>query len=315
MMVKRKQRGQNMINYEESKRIASQRIMTLANDVLADFSGKKRIFEQYDNPYDNSEFKRLDELEKKFTSLNTTSNPGVIDSLRKFCIEFKYLPDRLYELMDKLGWLNVDTGAPMPHLNGFYSSSLEDYKHSPRTTKTIHFCNVHRYIELLIADADLAYFYNGGKTTEINQNDRDGIVKNSDSPINRSIYDCCFSNGIEYICPADRGYYKGLSKEQYYAGFTKRDYQLDKAIQRGYDLRLSGNLWAIYDDAINTCKLDNPIDPYEWLFKHATINDKSMIISREQDRVLLLSKIKYIEYYDFIHGLGSYFERYGRPVN
>ncbi|TXI93848.1 MAG: hypothetical protein E6Q33_02465 [Neisseriales bacterium] len=303
-----------MINYEESKRIASQRIMTLANDVLADFNGNKRIFEQYDNPYDNPEFKILDELEKKFISLNTASDSDEINLLRKFCIEFKFIPDRLYELMNKLDWLNADTGAPMPHLNGFYSSSFEDCKHSPRTTKTIYFCNVHRYIELLITDADLAYFYNGGKTTEINQNDRDGIAKNSDSPTTRSIYDCCFSNGIEYTSRNNRGFYKGLSKEQYYAGFTKRDYLLNEAIQRGHNLRLSGNLWAIYDDAINTCKLDNPIDPYEWLFKHATINDKLMVISREQNRILLLSGTRHIEYYDFIHGLGSYFERYGRPV-
>lgn len=303
-----------MINYEEANRIASQHIITLANDVLADSKGNKRIFEQYDNPYNNPEFKRLDKLERKYIKSNKASDSSVIDSLREFCIEFEYIPDRLYSLMDKLGWLDFDTGAPMPYLNGFYSSSYQDYRHSKRATKTIHFCNVHRYIELLITDADLAYFYNGGKTTEINQNDRDGIAKNSDTPTTRSIYDCCFSNGIEYTGRNNRGFYRGLSKEQYYTGFTKRDYQLDEAIQRGHNLRLSGNLWVIYDDAINTCKLDNPIDPYEWLFKYAAINDKSIVISRSNDRILLLSGAKHIAYYDFIHGLGSYFERYGRPV-
>lgn len=304
-----------MINYEEANRIASQRIITLANDVLADSKGNKRIFEQYDNPYNNPEFKLLDKLERKYIKSNKASDSGVIDSLREFCIEFEYIPDRLYNLMDKLGWLDFDTGAPMPYLNGFYSSSYQDYRHSKRATKTIHFCNVHRYIDLLFADSDLAYFYTDDETTETNQKDSDGVAKNSDTPITKSIYGCCFSNGIEYVCPADRGYYKELTKDQYYAGFTKRDYLLDKAIQKGQTFSFSGNLWAIYDDAVNICKLDNPIDPYEWLFKYAAINDKSIVISRSNDRILLLSGAKHIAYYDFIHGSGSYFERYGRPVS
>jgi len=76
------------------------------------------------------------------------------------------------------------------------------------------------------------------------------------------VYDCHFSNGIKYVAPCDRRFYRGLSKNEYYQGFTDRDKFLDAAIKRGYDLHLSGNLWHVYDDAVNNYSL-TPIDPYE----------------------------------------------------
>ena len=291
-----------MNTWEDFKRIASQRIITLANDVLADFSGNKRIFEQYDNPYDNPEFKNLAELEQEFRKLGKTDDSCASDHLRDFCIDFDYIPDRLYKLMQKLDWLDDETHAPKPYLSGFYSSSYHDFTNSPRTTKTTYFCTIDRYIQLLISNAELEYFYKDQQETVIEEKPR-------------SVYDCHFSNGMQYVHPVDRGHYKGLTKDQYYAGFTERDQFLDDAIQRGTDLHLGCNLWRIYDDAVNSCGINNPINPYDWLFKHVTFNDKSIVISKPNDRILLLSGTKHIEFYDFIHGNGAYSERYGRPVN
>ncbi len=125
------------------------------------------------------------------------------------------------------------------------------------------------------------------------------------------LYTGQFSNGMDYLAPCDRGFYK--AKEEYCQGFTERDQLLDAAINRGYDLHLGGNLWHVYDDAVNNYSL-TPIDPYEWLFKHATLTNKSVIVSKVRDRILLLYGASHISYYDFIHGLGSYFDRYARPV-
>ena len=129
----------------------------------------------------------------------------------------------------------------------------------------------------------------------------------------KSIYDCHFSTGIKYVAPCDRVFYKGLSKEEYHHGFTEHDQLLDAAIERGYNLDLGGNLWCIYDDAVNNYEL-TPLDPYEWLFKHATLTSKSIVVSIPENRILLLYGNIHMEYYDFIHGLGKFFARYSRPV-
>lgn len=129
----------------------------------------------------------------------------------------------------------------------------------------------------------------------------------------KSEYDCYFSNGIEYTARCDRGFFKGKPREEYYSGFTDRDYLLDAAINKGNDLRLGCNLWRIYDDAMSNYGL-NPIDPYEWLFKHATLSDTSIIISIPHKRILLLRSYIGAEYYDFIHGRGKAFARYSRPI-
>ena len=123
-----------------------------------------------------------------------------------------------------------------------------------------------------------------------------------------SEYSYCFSNGEEYIHHVDRYF-----REQYYNGFSERDKFLDDAITRGNDLHCNTDLWRVYDDAVLNYGL-KPIDPYEWLFKHATLNDKSIIISIPHKRILLIRSWIGAEYYDFIHGILKSFARYARPV-
>lgn len=129
-----------------------------------------------------------------------------------------------------------------------------------------------------------------------------------------SEHDYCFSNGIEYVSPIDRYNYRGLSREEYHKGFSERDKWLDNAINRGRDLHCDTDLWRVYDDAVLNYGL-NPINPYEWLFKHATLNDKSIIISLPRQRILLVRTLVHAQYYDFIHGTLKYFVRYSRPVD
>lgn len=123
-----------------------------------------------------------------------------------------------------------------------------------------------------------------------------------------SEYSYCFSNGEEYVHPVDRYF-----REQYYNGFSERDRLLDDAITRGADLHCDTDLWRVYDDAILNYGL-NPIDPYEWLFKYATLNKGSVIISSPRQRVLIVKTGVRFEYYDFIHGQGKAFARYARPI-
>lgn len=129
----------------------------------------------------------------------------------------------------------------------------------------------------------------------------------------KSEYDCYFSNGIEYTARCDRGFFKGKPREEYYSGFTDRDYLLDAAINKGNDLRLGCNLWRIYDDAMSNYGL-NPIDPYNWLFEHAMMHDKTIVVSQPNDRFLALSGTAFMAYYDYIHGMGMYVERHLRPI-
>lgn len=121
--------------------------------------------------------------------------------------------------------------------------------------------------------------------------------------------DYCFSNGKKYMCTGDRI----LCDKDYYNGFSERDKFLDDAITRGNDLHCNTDLWRVYDDAVLNYGL-KPIDPYEWLFKHATLNDKSIIISIPHKRILLIRAWISAEYYDFIHGRLKSFARYARPI-
>ncbi len=121
-------------------------------------------------------------------------------------------------------------------------------------------------------------------------------------------YDYSFSNGQKYISRNDR-----IFRPDYYNGFSERDKLLDDAIERGKDLHCTTDLWRIYDDAVMNYGLE-PINPYEWLFKHATLSDKSIIISIPHQRILLVRTWISTEYYDFIHGIGKHFNRYARPV-
>lgn len=125
----------------------------------------------------------------------------------------------------------------------------------------------------------------------------------------KSEYDYCFSNGRQYRHQCDR-----RSIVDYYEGFSDRDKLLDDAITRGNDLHCDTNLWRIYDDAVLNYGLE-PINPYEWLFKHATLGDKSVIISDKSNRLLIVHFAVSIRYYDFIHGECKYFARYARPVD
>lgn len=140
----------------------AEKLLNLANDVLADSNGTQRIF-NYDNPYHNPEFKKITKLEKKFKKSGRLGTPDVSDYLREFCIPFEYIPDRLYTLMQWIGWLDNDTHAPVPHLKGFYTDIYHDYIHEERTTKIWHYCTVDQYIELLYIDSQLQGFYNKNK--------------------------------------------------------------------------------------------------------------------------------------------------------
>lgn len=108
---------------------------------------------------------------------------------------------------------------------------------------------------------------------------------------------------------AERDFYD----KDYYSEFSERDRLLDDAITRGNELRCNTDLWRVYDDAVLNYGLD-PINPYEWLFKHATLSDKSIIISIPHRRILLLREYIGAEYYDFIHGRLKAFARYSRPI-
>lgn len=121
-------------------------------------------------------------------------------------------------------------------------------------------------------------------------------------------YDYQFSNGQKYIHPNDR-----LFRPKYYNGFSERDKLLDDAITRGSELQFNANLWRIYDDALLNYELE-PMNPYEWLFKHATLNKHSIILSIPHNRILLVRTAIGNEYYDFIHGSGAHFKRYSRPI-
>lgn len=121
--------------------------------------------------------------------------------------------------------------------------------------------------------------------------------------------DYYFSNGKKYMYSGDRDFYD----KDYYNGFSERDKLLDAAITRGDDLRCDTDLWRIYDDAVMNYGLD-PINPYEWLFNHATLSDTSIIISIPHKRILLFRSYIGAEYYDFIHGRGKAFARYSRPI-
>lgn len=123
-----------------------------------------------------------------------------------------------------------------------------------------------------------------------------------------------FSTGIKYVAPCDREFYKGLSKEEYHHGFTERDKLLDAAINHGRDLDLSGNLWRVYDEAVMSYGL-KPIQPYEWLFKHAELTDKSIVIDIPSNRILLLSGDSDIAYHDYIHGLGAYWLKHLKRID
>ncbi len=125
--------------------------------------------------------------------------------------------------------------------------------------------------------------------------------------------DCSFSNGQRYLVPQDRGY-TDSSQEEYHSGFSDHDRLLDNAIERGKDLHLGCNLWRIYDDAVDNYGL-SPLDPYDWLFKHSTLSERSIVISKPQDRILLVYGLISMEYYDFIHGDGACTNRYSRPIN
>lgn len=124
-----------------------------------------------------------------------------------------------------------------------------------------------------------------------------------------SEYSYCFSNGKKYMYSGERDFYD----KDYYNEFSERDRLLDDAITRGNDLRCNTDLWRVYDDAVLNYGL-NPINPYEWLFKHATLSDTSIIISIPHKRILLLRSYIGAEYYDFIHGRGKAFARYSRPI-
>ncbi len=123
-----------------------------------------------------------------------------------------------------------------------------------------------------------------------------------------SEHDYCFSNGRQYRHPVDR-----FPRGEYDVNFSERDRLLDSAIQKGESMRRCTNLWHIYDDAVLNYELE-PINPYEWLFNHATLSEHSIIISKPTSRVLLVKTAIYGEYYDFIHGHGKQSLRYGRPV-
>lgn len=145
---------------DEDNQESSQKLINLANDVLAAFNNAERLF-IYDNHYHNPELKRLAKLEKKFRKSGLTSG-DIADHLKEFCIPFEYIPEHLYILMHRIGWLDTDTYAPKPYLTGFYASSYHDYKYDERATKTWHYCTIERYIDLMFIHLDLANIFNKG---------------------------------------------------------------------------------------------------------------------------------------------------------
>ena len=136
----------------------AQELINLANDVIADLHGTERLF-IYHNPYDNPRFKKIAKLEKKFIKSGRIGTPDVSGYLREFCIPFEYIPDRLYDLMMCINWLDNYTYAPYPHLKGFYTDTYNDYRHDKRATKICHYCTLDKYIELLFIDAQLESHY------------------------------------------------------------------------------------------------------------------------------------------------------------
>ena len=144
---------------EQRSHNQAQELINLANDVMAHFSGTTRLF-NYADPHHNPKFKEIKKLERKFKKRHKNNRVDVSEYLREFSIELVYIPERLHFLMRVMGWLDNDTYAPAPHLNGFYSDTYHDFMAKDLATKTWYFITVDRYIELLCIDCNLQNRYN-----------------------------------------------------------------------------------------------------------------------------------------------------------
>ena len=149
-----------MIIREERHQKQAQKLIDLANDVLAQSNGTTRLFD-YSDPYFNPMFKKIKKFERKFKKRHKDGiNIDVGEKLEKFSIELRYIPERLHYLMGLIGWLNTDTYAPNAHQEGFYSNSYHDYTAKDMSTKIWYYITVDRYIDLLFIDNELQYRYN-----------------------------------------------------------------------------------------------------------------------------------------------------------
>lgn len=141
----------------------AQKLIDLANDVLAESNGTPRLFD-YSDPYFNPMFKRIKKLERKFRKRHKDGiNIDVGEKLENFSIELQYIPERLHYLMALIGWINTDTYAPNKHQKGFYSNSYHDSTAKDASTKIWYYITVDRYIDLLFIDSELQYRYNPSK--------------------------------------------------------------------------------------------------------------------------------------------------------
>ncbi len=146
---------------EQRSHNQAQELINLAKDVIADFNGAPRLF-IYADPYYNPKFKEIKKLERKFNKRYKNNRIDVGGALEKFSIELVRIPNHLHFLMRIIGWLDEDTYAPAPHLEGFYSTTYRDFSAKDLATKTWHYITVERYISLLFIHNQLQGIYAKG---------------------------------------------------------------------------------------------------------------------------------------------------------
>ena len=150
---------------EQRSHKQAQNLISLANDVIADFNGAPRLF-IYADPYYNPKFKEIEKLERKFKKRHKNNSVDVGDYLEEFSIELVRIPEHLHFLMRVIGWMDEDTYAPAKHLDGFYSTTYHDFMAKDLATKTWHYITVKRYISLLFIHNQLQGIYAGEVTND-----------------------------------------------------------------------------------------------------------------------------------------------------
>lgn len=132
------------------------KLLTLANDAVADFYGRERHF-NYTDPYANPEFTKVYQLQQSYEELDQQKRQDKQYLLDEFCIPFEAISDNLYNLMLIIGWLDHATHQPIPYIEGFYSALV--HESGERNNRINYYCTLDRYIELLFINLELASHY------------------------------------------------------------------------------------------------------------------------------------------------------------
>lgn len=113
------------------------------------------------NPYDTNWYQDITEARKEYKKRfeHDRFDDAQIDStgdLREFAIPFKFIPDKLFYLMEHMKWIHVDSKEPLISSHMFYGSK---WRNDNRETVTEWFIDFDKYVDLILVNNDLLQWY------------------------------------------------------------------------------------------------------------------------------------------------------------